>query len=325
MVDRRLKQTTILSAIGISYGIDSVPTGAANAMLVSDVSFKPLEATNVDRDYISEFMGASQSLVGTAFKSLGYSVELTGSGSAGVAPAWGVLLRACGFSETVTVATRVDYMPVSSSFEWCDQYVYVAGVLHKLLGCRGTASLDLSAGVIPKLKFQFKGIDGGIAAVAPSGVNYSGWKTPQVVTHANTKPLLRGCTHSATGAPALLGGADLPYSKFTLDLGVEAPFSSLVGKESVEVTARKITGGMDVELTAAQEVSFMGDVRANTLVSLGMTHGTVAGQKTLIYSPGVQLTEPDHTDLNGKLMNSYKLTLPRTATGNDELRIVTSF
>lgn len=325
MATRRLKNTTILAKLGAVYGTDIVPTGAANAILVSDVSFTPLEATNVDRNFIRAYMGASENLVGTAFKSLSYSVELVGSGTAGTAPAWGPLLRACGFAETLVALTRVDYLPISTAFEWVDQYYYADGVLHKLLGCRGTASLDLSAGAIPKIKFQFKGIDGGVAVNAPAGVDYATWKTPQVITDINTLDLLRGCTHAAVVAPALVAGTVTPYSKFTLDFGVDAPFIPLIGGESVEIMDRKITGDLEVDLTAAQDVSFMADVKANTLQSLGLVHGTVVGNKTLIFAPGVQLISPTYGDLSGKLMNNFKLVLPPTGIGNNELRIVTSF
>lgn len=325
MATRRLKNTTILAKLGAVYGTDVIPTGAVNALLVSDVSFTPLEATNVDRNFIRAYMGASENLVGTAFKSLGYSVELVGSGTAGTAPAWGPLLRACGFAETLVALTRVDYLPVSTAFEWVDQYYYADGVLHKLLGCRGTASLDLSAGAIPKIKFQFKGVDGGVAANVPAGVDYTSWKTPQVITDVNTLDLLRGCTHAAVVVPALAAGTITPYSKFSLDFGVDAPFIPLIGGESVEIMDRKITGDLELDLTAAQDVSFMADVKANTLQSLGLVHGTVVGNKSLIFAPGVQLISPNYGDLSGKLMNTYKLVLPPTGTGNNELRIVTSF
>lgn len=325
MATRRLANTTVLSKLGVTYGTDVVPTGAANAILVSDVSFSPLEATNQDRNFLRNYMGASENLVGTAFKSLSYSVELVGSGTVAVAPSWGPLLRACGFAETIIALTRVDYLPISTAFEWIDQYYYADGVWHKLLGCRGTASLDLSAGVIPKIKFSYKGLDGGIAAGDPTGVDYSTWMAPQVVTDTNTADLLRGCTHSSTGAPALAAGTAHPYSKFTLDLGIDNPFLPIVGGESVDIMNRKITGDIELDLTAAQDVSFMADVKANTLTSLGLVHGTVANKKVLVFAPNVQLINPTYADMSGKLMNAYKLVVPPTGTGNNELRIVTSF
>lgn len=322
---RRMKNTTVLSKLGVTYGVDAVPTGGANAILVSDVSFTPLEANNVDRSFIRAYMGSSENLVGTAFKSLNYSVEMVGSGTVAVAPNWGPLLRACGFAETITALTRVDYLPISTSFEWIDQYFYADGALHKLLGCRGTASIDFSAGGIPMLKFSFKGVDGGIATGAPSGVDYTSWQVPQVITDVNTDNLLRGCTHAAVVAPALVGGTILPYNKYTLDLGVENPFIPIIGGEAVEIMDRKITGDLEISLTATQDVSYMAEVKANTLASLGLVHGTVANRKVLVFAPNVQLHTPTYADLSGKLMNGYKLTVPPTGTGNNELRIVTSF
>lgn len=325
MPNRRLKNTTILAKLGVVYGTDVIPTGAANAILVSDVSFTPLEASNVDRANIRSYMGASENLVGTAFKSLGYTVELVGSGTAGTAPSWGPLLRACGFAETLTGVVRVDYLPISTSFEWIDQYVYYDGALHKLLGCRGTATLDFSAGAIPKIKFQFKGIDGGLAAAAPAGVDYSTWKTPQVATMANTQTLVRGATHASATAPAFVGGTPVTYNKFSLDLGVDAPFNALIGAETVDIMDRKISGDVELDLSAADDVTYMGYVKTNALASVGLIHGTTVGNKVGVFMPGVQLHTPSYVDMSGKLMNAYKMTVPPTGTGNNELRIITSF
>ena len=48
---------------------------------------------------------------------------------------------------------------------------------------------------------------------------------------------------------------------------------------------------------------------------------TVAGYKTMLFLPSVQLINPAKVDVNGKLMCGYDLrVLP--LTGNDEIKIV---
>lgn len=327
MPNRRTSLATIIAKIGTTYGTDAVPTGAANAMLASDISFGPFEATMVERNNMRAFLGGNQKLVGTKFKKLDYSIELVGSGTVAVAPAWGPLLRACGFSETLTATVRVDYVPVNSAFEWVDQYYEADGVFHKLLGCRGTASLDFSSGNIPKLKLQFKGIDGGIVAGGIAGVDYTAWQTPQVATNTNTQVLKRGATHATGTAPALVGGTSLPYSKFMLDMGIDAPFIPLIGQETVEIMKRGITGDVEIDQSAAEEVAMQADLNASTLSSLGLIHGTVANRRVMVFAPGAQFENYNYSDLNGKLMQGYKLGFPATGTGaaGNELRIVTSF
>ena len=80
-----------------------------------------------------------------------------------------------------------------------------------------------------------------------------------------------------------------------------------------------------VDLTAANEVTFMATVKANTTQSLALTIGTAAGNKMIIHAPAVQILNPSKQELNGSRLIGYDLRLVPTSagTGNDELRIVT--
>ena len=90
-MSRYTRNTTILAKIEGSYAVDSVPTGAANAILVSEAEIVH-NYNNVDRNLLRPFMGASEQLVGTKHNSLNFSVELQGGGTAGTAPALDPLL-----------------------------------------------------------------------------------------------------------------------------------------------------------------------------------------------------------------------------------------
>jgi hypothetical protein len=46
---RYIKNTLITAKIETTPGTDAVPTGAANALLVSEMSITPLDAQNIDR------------------------------------------------------------------------------------------------------------------------------------------------------------------------------------------------------------------------------------------------------------------------------------
>lgn len=321
---RYVRNTAILAKIESPYGADATPVGATDALLVSDLSINPLNAQNVDRNNIRPYFGASEQLVGTSFVECGFSVELVGSGTAGTAPAWGKLLRACGFAETITAMTRVDYNPVSSLFESLTIYWYDDGVLHKLLGARGTAQVMLNLADRPMMRYSFTGLYGGVSAAALPSVTLTAFKTPEVVTDTNSGDITWGATHSLMGAPALVGGTVYPSKGLELDLGGSVNFRPLLGKETVEITDRAITGRLSLDLEPAAEVSFLADVRANTVSSLGMTHGTVTGTKTLVFAPKVQRINPVKEDDQGQRLLGYSLRLVPNM-GNDELRIVTSF
>ncbi|MGV8867637.1 MAG: phage tail tube protein [Janthinobacterium svalbardensis] len=323
-MSRLIRNTAILAKTEPVYGVDAVPTGAANAMLVSNLSINPLNAQNVERNNIRPYLGGDEQLVGSRYVEMGFDVELVGAGTLGAVPAWGTLLRACGFAEVVTAGVRVDYVPVSTGFESATIYWYDDGVIHKGLGARGTASLKLTVGEKPVISCKFVCLNGGVAVAAAPTTELEDWQIPEIVLDANSGNLIWGATHATATAPALVGGDFYPSQGLTIDLGISTPFQSLLGGESVPITERKVTGAVQLELTAAQEVAAMAAVLATAKTSLGMVHGTVAGSRVCVFMPGVQRIEPTKEDLNGTRMIGYKL-LVNPVAGNDEIRITTSF
>jgi hypothetical protein len=314
---RNVRNAAILAKIESSYGVDPTPTGAANAILVSNISVNPLNANNVNRDLVRSYLGGSEQLVGTFNVEVSFDVELAGSTGAGTAPPWGPLLRACGFGETVTASTRVDYLPVSAAFESVAIYYHDDGVLHKALGCRGNVDIMMGIGERPLLKFKFVGIDGGISAVANPSLTLTAWIKPLVITDPNTGDVTLGCTYSAG---ALSGGTTYPSRGLEITGGIDAKHIPLLGGESVDITNREISGKVTFDLTAAQEVTFMGTVKANTTQSVGIQHGTTGGNIVILHAPAMQLINPTKEDVDGRRMIGYDLRLV-PSSGNDELRI----
>jgi hypothetical protein len=315
---RYARNAAILAKIETTIGTDAVPTGAANAMLVSNLTVNPLNAQNVSRDTIRTYFGGSEMLVGTAFVEASFDIELQGSGAAGTAPAWGPLLRACGFAEAVTAVTRVDYTPISGILEAVTIYYHDDGVLHKMLGARGTFDVKMGVGERPVLSFKFLGLDGGISAVANPSLTLTGFKTPTVITDTNTGDITLGCTY-ATGA--LVGGTAYTSRGLSLTLGNAVAHTPLLGQEAIDITNRDVTGHTDLDLTAANEVTFMATVKANTTTGMGILHGTAAGYKVLLHMPAVQIINPTKQEVAGRRLIGYDLrAVP--STGNDDLRIV---
>lgn len=312
-----IRNTAILARIETTYGVDATPTGAADALLVSDLSVEP-EIDTVSRDLLRPYLGGSEQLAGVRRVKAVFTVELAGSGTAGAAPAWGALLRACGFAETIIPGARVEYLPISAAFPSLTLYWYGGGVIHRIFGARGTAELDMSAGARPTMKFSFTGIDGGISTSALPSVTLTAWRTPVTITDPNAGDINLGCTYSAG---ALSGGVTYPSLGLTLNLGNEVRHVPRLGGESVEITERQVSGHIDLDLTAAQRAAFYNDAVANTLTGLGFQYGVAVGHRILIHAPAAQRTAPKILDRDGFLMSSYDLRLLPVA-GNDELRIV---
>jgi len=324
---RYTRKRLILAKAEVTYGVSAAPTAADDAVLVSEITHA-FEPNNVDRALIRPYFGSSEQLVGTRSVRLDFTVELVGSGAAGVAPAWASLIEACAMDGTVEVATRVDYLPITDAVPSVTIFYYADGVLRTALGCRGTCVLSLNAGEMPRMAFSFRGLDGGLSAVAlPSDADFSAFITPTIPTDTNTLDLNLGGTLSETGAVAFTGGTSIPSLGLEVNVGNGNPLVPLIGEESVDVTDRQLVATCRLSLTAAQEVARQTAVLGATLSGVGLIHGTEAGKRVALYLPTAQFTNPTEEDFNGRHLIRYELRgVPDPAgTGNDELRLVASF
>lgn len=324
MPNRLIRNTAILLKIESTYGTDSTPTGAANALLVSNLSITPINAQNQDRDVIRPYLGGSEQLLGPRYVEMGFDVELAGSGTVATAPAWAEALRACGMAGAATASVRYDFTPVSTGFESATIYWYDDGILHKATGARGNASFSLTAGGVPKISFRFTGIYQTPSAAGLPAVTLTAFRTPEVVVDANSGDLTFGGTHATGTAPTITAGTVYPSQGLEFDLGNSVNFTPLLGGETVDITQRSSSGRVTLDITAAQEVSLMQAVEQATLQTVGLLHGTAANRRVLVWLPGVQLTNPQKAEANGKRLVSFDLRI-LPVSGNDEVRLVTSF
>lgn len=103
---RYFRRKTVLAKIEATYALDPTPTEAANAVLLRNVSITPHKADYVDRDVVHNYLGHDEQLIVGQTVGISFEIEIAGSGTAGVAPAWGPLLRACGFSQLALAAAQ---------------------------------------------------------------------------------------------------------------------------------------------------------------------------------------------------------------------------
>jgi hypothetical protein len=79
---------------------------------------------------------------------------------------------------------------------------------------------------------------------------------------------------------------------------------------------------VQLDLTAAQEVTLMTTVKANTTQGLGLQHGTTAGNIVLTFMPNAQLINPSKQEINGRRLIGFDIRAVPGASGNDDLRLV---
>ncbi|MBW7899844.1 MAG: hypothetical protein H3C26_00060 [Rhodocyclaceae bacterium] len=303
------RKTAVLAKIETVYGTDPAPSGAANAILVSKPNIRPMEMQTVGREVIRPFLGNSEQLPTGLFSRVEFSCEIAGSGAAGTPPAWGPLLRMCGFSETITADEKVEYAPVSDAFESGTHYYNLDGVRHKLTGARGTVSFDFTNHAIPLMNFSFTGLFNAVQDGASPAVTLSAWKKPLPVNRTNTPTLT---LHGAAGR----------VQSLTADMAIDVIHRSLVGgEESVQIVDRKPAGQIVMEAVSVATKDWWTSIKDVTTGPLNLVHGLVAGNKVQFEAPTVQIINPQYQDSQGIAMLSCGLVFAPGATGNDEIRI----
>ena len=317
---RLIKKTVVLAKVETVTGTDAIPTGAANALKVFDLSITPLEISMVDVPLMAGWFGAAVSIPGTSFSKCSFSVLLSGAGLAATAPAWGALMLGCASGETTGLLTpnRVEYLPVSDLLKTLSIYWYDDGLLHKLIGAFGTVKLSAKSGQVPKLTFEFTGLESTPTAVGNAAAVLTAWKDPVAITKANVTDIQLGCTY-ALGA--LSGGTAYNSSGLELDWGNQVAFSPLLTTETVVLQDRKIKGTFALDLTAAQEATMIGQIKSRAVQGLGFVIGTATGNKIMIHAPAMVLKAHKKEEFNGQRMVGFDFELDPVA-GNDELRLI---
>ena len=82
------RKKLLLAKTESSYGVDPTPTGAANAILTSDLSINPLAGPSVSRNFDRAAFGNSLNIKTATFVEISFMVEIAGSGDADTPPAY---------------------------------------------------------------------------------------------------------------------------------------------------------------------------------------------------------------------------------------------
>lgn len=300
-----------------------------------------LDVTPLDADWLTleqdrSTLGARPQVAGSLRARARFGCHLAASGDADEAPAWGPLLRACGFAEAATAGTgagakgtnaelqafhgKVVYAPVASGFEsvWLD--AFLDRNRHALRGARGTVSLRLDSGALPMLDFEFTGlfVDAATAAARPA-MDLSEWQAPRTVTYAATPT-------------AQLHGEDVVVNKLSIALNNRVEHIDDPGDERVALIDREASGSIAIEMPLQSAFDWWARAKDGTTGALRVVHGRDGATEATygdgaiveIAAPKTQLVNPRVGESQGRHMLEFDLRLlPNAAAGNDELTITT--
>lgn len=305
MAPIRWKSKIILFKLETTYGVDPTPTGAANAVLATNVVFTPMEGEDVSRDLERPWLGA-QPMIPTGLRGrMTARIELVPSGTEGVAPAWGPLMRACGCAQTIVTDTSVTYAPISDTMESGTLYFQMGGTLHKLAGCRGTGALKFTAQGLPYFEIDLMGLWSQPAEAARPTPDYSAWQKPEVVTNTNTPDFS-------------INGVDLVMREVSLDLGNQVEARLLVGSESIIIPDRAETLMARVEAVPVTTLNPYALANALSLLPVELVHGTTTGKITTLSLPNCQMKRLTGFE-NAQNILEWPLELtPLPSSGNDQ-------
>lgn len=298
----------VIAKIETTQFTDPVPTPAANAMLVSNLKITPLKVDTEDRNLMLPYYGSQVTIPVNEECMISFDVEMAASGTAGTAPAWGPLVRACGMAEVLVAVTSATYNPISAVFESITLYCYRNGILYKFLGCRGTFKLGLTAKKIPKFSFTFTGKYTPVTdAAIPGGSVFTAFQVPKA-----SIPTWLGTTTFAGVTPLI--------ADFQLDIGNDIAHVLWMNAETNDILDRSPKGSMTVQAVTVATLDYFGLVRNATQSAFSLVHGTTAGNKTTIAAPKLQLTDVQEVEFNGALAFQFG-TVFTTNAGNDEVTI----
>jgi hypothetical protein len=305
---QRWNTKILLAKIETVYGTDSLPAAATDAILARDISLTPMEGSDVSRELEMPWMGQDLTLAAELNMRLAFSVELAPSGTAGTAPRWGALLRACGCAQVIATGVSVTYNPVTDAHESATFYLWIGGTRYVLRGARGNARFEMSASGIPMIAFDFRGLFSQPTDVARVSPTLTSYPVPQMVSDSNTPTFT-------------LGGTDFILRNLTFDLGNTVEQRLLINSEEIWITDKAETVEWQMEAVPLATWNPYSLAAGQTTVAGVVAHGTGAGRIATLNLPRLEVQRPQVTGAQG--IKEWSLRgIPIPNAGNDQWTLV---
>lgn len=305
-----LKQRALLLAkTETTYGVDPTPTAAANAILTINTKVKETHQA-IARDVEMISLSQRQSVLGEEYVDVSFQTEVIGSGSLGVAPRLGALLKACAMAEVVSAGSSVIYNPTTSPQTSVTLWFYVDGRKYVVNGCVGTVKLTAPAGKQGMFDFSFKGL-----YTAPID---SALVTPTYETTIDTPALVKSSSF-------LVNSVALVVQQMELDLAntiaMRPSISASKGVVGFYVTDRKPVVTIDPEAVPIANYDWRTDVLTNPR-AITMQIGQTTGNICAVSVPKFNALDFSYADREKILVETIKgEAITASATGDDEFSL----
>lgn len=295
------RKKVVYAALETVYGTLVAPTGS-NAIQTKDLSISPLEAEALELGLDKPNFGSDLGTLVGKHVLVTFKVPLAGSGAAGTAPAWGVLMKGSGHEEAVAAGVDVVYTPVDDDPDSLTLRVDFDKVRHTITGCRGSVKLTTDKRQYPWLEFSFMGLfQAPVANTVPLVPVFTPWQKP--------------VPFRATTVSCDLIGQTIGLHNMNIDFGQKVEFYDHSEEESIQITDRKANFSATFEETEIGVHDFFADINTEVTGALEYVHGTVAGNIVTVTSPLTQITKVTRQDVQG--VSALQTSGPLVSDGTD--------
>jgi hypothetical protein len=294
----------------VTYGVDPVPTGAANAISAQNVKIMPMQGQDATRDIDLPYFQAPQKFPTGVYQEITFDLEMIGGAALGVAPAWSAIAQACGLAEVLSAGVSVAYNPISTGFASATVYLNIDGILFKMTGARGDIKAKLGVHGLPMLEVRMMGLFNAATDTPAPVPTLTAFQQPQVANADNTLT----CT---------MNGVAIAARNYDLMFGGKLVYRELMGSTSkqVLVTDREPSLSMQIEATPLATLNPYVLAKNQTAFAVNIVHGVGAGKITTIAAPNCRLSRPDQNAEQDTIWEWPLSITPLPTAGNDEFTI----
>lgn len=213
-----------------TYSVDPTLTGAANSMLTLNGSIT-YEADELERPIDEVELRAKPFVLVGKRATFQAEIELLGAATAGATAPISPALEVCGLAETLTEGppARSRFSKISDGFESAALYFEHGGMLHKMLGIRGTIEWSFELPGYWRGQLTLTGFFTVPTAGTISGVTLAAFRAP---TPAETETV-----------EATINGVTVRLQSFSYNLGNNVVYDEDSEHRGVYIMDRKSEGG----------------------------------------------------------------------------------
>lgn len=265
----------------------------------------------VEREEDSGSLSQPAPDIGAASAACEFETEMPGSGSAGVLPHWGRLLKMCGLADTSgTVA------PVTGATQTGTLGLYNAGRLKRCSGAMGTFTITYIRAKKPRIKWTLAGV--------PQPAGDVSLLTPTMTTIVAPR---------VGGATITVGGVRYRIDQLVFDLGNKVILregmdetdeaGNPTGYRCAYIVERRPTVKFAPEALPFSTRDWTAAYRARTTFALSLPVGTATGNTITLAAPKMVLAaDPEDGDRGGLLTDQLEFVCTRnTDAGDDEFSL----